>query len=383
MKSLSLGRGKSVLTILAAVSVVALLAATLWPLNPSLPNEVRWLNGEDGLRFSENGTVFSAGEFPGQPGADRQAFSLELWMAPELTKDSTVICAFYAPENPGQFMVRQDLADVTVAHRSSGGQPRNPHPLIAGQALQRGKLTLATVTAGPHGTILYINGKARRSSRVFGLSRKDLTGELVLGNSPVENSSWAGILRGLAIYKTELSAREVADHYSLWQAQQGVGPDRDTMLALYRFRERSGSIVKNEIQPGIDLYIPGNFRIWRQALMRPPWKEFQPNAAYVRDLVVNVLGFIPLGLVLFPYFQIVRGCRRPWLMSYLSGALLSLTIEILQSFVPTRYSGWTDVITNSTGTALGAGLYLTATGRHVLSRLFGESNPAGQRDARV
>jgi hypothetical protein len=372
---------KPALTTLAAVSVLALLTATLWPLNPIRRNEVSWLNGEDGVRFGEYAAIFSAAEFPREPGAENQGFSLELWMAPALTRGSRVLCAFYVPENPGQFFVRQDDADVTVVHREVGR--RNPHPLIAGEVLERGKLALVTLTAGPDGTTLYVNGKAKRSSRVFGLGRKDLAGELVVGNSPVENNSWTGMLRGLAIYKSELGAREVANHYSAWRANQGVAPDHDTMLALYRFRERSGGMVKNEIQPGIDLYIPKHFRIWRQAFMTPPWKEFQPSVAYAKDLVVNVLGFAPLGLVLFPYFKIVRNSGRPWLMSYLSGALLSLAIEILQSFLPTRFSGWTDVITNSTGAALGAGFYLTAVGRKVLLQLCGEkeSGPAGQRVA--
>jgi len=34
-------------------------------------------------------------------------------------------------------------------------------------------------------------------------------------------------------------------------------------------------------------------------------------------------------------------------MSYVTGTILSLIVEILQSFLPMRGSGWTDVITNS------------------------------------
>ena len=58
-------------------------------------------------------------------------------------------------------------------------------------------------------------------------------------------------------------------------------------------------------------------------------------------------------------------------MGYLSGAALSLTIEILRSFIPTRYSGLTDVITNSTGTAPGARVYLSGAAHRLLEKVFG------------
>ena len=51
---------------------------------------------------------------------------------------------------------------------------------------------------------------------------------------------------------------------------------------------------------------------------------------------------------------------------------MSLIVEILQSFLPMRGSGWTDVITNSAGTALGASMCYSGVAQDILKKLFAE-----------
>jgi VanZ family protein len=380
MPTFPLRHEKLVLMFVVAVSVCALLVATLWPLNPWPKNEVSWLQYEDGVRLCKLGTIFSVGQFSSAVDAETQPFSLEVWMEPWRDEGSTVILAFYEPEHPAQFILRQDGLAVAALHANGKRGEENPESLDSGEVIET-KRTLVTVTAGPYGTTLYVNGQARRFSRAFRLSRKNLTGELVIGTSPVASKCWCGILRGIAIYGNELTAQEVSSHYKTWSLNRGEGiQSMRSMLALYLFRERSGSLVKNEIQPGVNLSIPKYYTLWRQAFLLPPWKEFSPEWAYVNDLSRNVLGFVPLGLILYPCFLVVSGSKRPWLMSCVAGAVLSLLIEILQSFLPERSSGWTDVITNSAGTAVGASIYFSSAGQGVLKKLFGESLKASGRD---
>ena len=373
MRTFPLQDGRLVLKTLAATGICVLLAITLWPFNPWPRNAVSWLHGEDGLRLCGHGTILSVAQFPNEAGAENEPFSLEFWMVPWRDQGSTVMFAFYVRENPGQFVLRQDGLDVSVSHTTRQREGKNHHPLVAGQVIAPNNRTLVTVTAGPKETTLYVNGQARSTSQSFGLSRRNLTGEFVIGTSPVENEAWCGILHGIAIYKNELTAHEVASHYQTWlSSREEGGIDKRPILALYLFRERSGTLVRNEIQPGVDLRIPKHYAIWRRNVLLPPWKEFRTEWTYVRGLILNVLGFIPLGLILYPYFLVAVGSKRPWLMSYVTGTVLSLIIEILQSFLPMRGSGWTDVITNSAGTALGASMCYSSVAQDILNKLFAE-----------
>jgi VanZ family protein len=73
------------------------------------------------------------------------------------------------------------------------------------------------------------------------------------------------------------------------------------------------------------------------------------------DLIVNVLGYMPLGaLVVLSLHPRIRGVLAV-LMALLAGALLSGTIELLQTYLPSRVPSNIDLTTNSLG-ALAGGL---------------------------
>ena len=75
----------------------------------------------------------------------------------------------------------------------------------------------------------------------------------------------------------------------------------------------------------------------------------------VFDLVMNVVMFVPLGFL----FRVTRprGAANAWWMAMVLGALLSMSIESAQLFEETRYSSLLDVLTNTTGAAVGSLLF--------------------------
>jgi glycopeptide antibiotics resistance protein len=76
------------------------------------------------------------------------------------------------------------------------------------------------------------------------------------------------------------------------------------------------------------------------------------------DVFLNVLLFIPFGFGLAESLR-ERGRSRAAALglALVAGAALSYTVELLQFFIPMRDSGWGDVVTNSTGSALGSLVY--------------------------
>ena len=177
---------------------------------------------------------------------------------------------------------------------------------------------------------------------------------MIVGNSPVTTDDWSGQVRGLAVYGRELTADEVSSHFANWTKGEGKGlAATEGALSLYTFNEEGGNIVHNQIDSATDLLIPDRFFVLHEQFLERPWDEFRQDWNYWNDVGINIAGFIPLGFSFFAYLLTVRKIRRPVLVTVALGFAVSLTIEVLQAFLPTRDSGMTDLITNTLGTALG------------------------------
>jgi VanZ family protein len=83
---------------------------------------------------------------------------------------------------------------------------------------------------------------------------------------------------------------------------------------------------------------------------------FAPWPRYIRaeDLVVNILGYVPLGFVLVPALPRRLSALAAIAGATLLAATLSLSIETTQNFLPTRISSNVDLGCNTLGALLGA-----------------------------
>ncbi len=98
------------------------------------------------------------------------------------------------------------------------------------------------------------------------------------------------------------------------------------------------------------------FSGWRDIGIRPfdyllaPW----PARGLEFDIVVNVLGYLPLGLFgMFLLYPSLRGIVAVGVVTLASGAL-SAVLEAVQTYLPTRVASKVDLVTNLSGAFLGA-----------------------------
>jgi hypothetical protein len=286
--------------------------------------------------------------------AEEASCSIELWLQPRRIWDSSTILAFCAPGNPPQFSLRQSQVDLAL----QTGILDNQHPtstgrLYADNAFRKSGPVFVTITSGIHGTTVYTDGVLARAAPQFRMPAGEFTGRLVLGDSPGQTDSWSGQLLGLAIYCRELTAAQVLRHYETWtqKGQPDLSGDENN-TALYLFNERAGNIVHNQARSGPDLYIPEKYMVLDKIFLEPFWKEFNMSRSYWESALKNIVGFIPFGFCVFPCLS-AHKFKRAALATVILGTLVSLTIEVLQAYLPTRDSGTTDLFTNTLGMYIG------------------------------
>jgi len=361
---------------LAAICLLVLcgmLVAGLWPFHAP-KNEVTWLSDSNGLFFGKYGSVVSAGVLKADPLPANGSCSLEIWLEPRQIESKGTVLGFFHPEGRVvPFAVRQYQSGLVLEHPTKDRLPdatKADTAVYVDRVFSRQGPVLVTITSSRTGTSVYADGALLRKSTDFGLSTQDLTGRLVVGNSPVAANNWSGRFRGLAIYDRELTADEVSRHFSNWtQSEQLDVVRNDGPATLYLFNEGGGNLVHDQVKSATDLIIPERFFVLHEQFLERPWNEYRPGWHYWKNVGINIAGFIPLGFFFCAYFSSLRNSSGAIAKTIVLGFLVSLTIEVLQAFLPTRDSGVTDLVTNTLGTALGVMVFRNSSFHAVLAQV--------------
>jgi len=341
--------------LLAYIATLAVLIATLWPLDPFPPNGVTWSKSRNGLQFERKGLVLSQRPLA-FPLSDTDSNTIELALTPTGSHSSRTILGFYVPGRAKQLLIRQYHDGLLITHNASiERDPTRRIKVDVDHVFRPGELVCIAISSAPNGTTVYVDGQPAETFPAFTISRTELLGNVVVGTSPVNYDPWRGDIRGLAIYAKGLTPADAKQHWQYWTLHDR-SPDLDAAIARYTFNERMGSEAHNEVPSGPDLEIPKSFSVPYKTLLASPAAEFEPSWRYIVDVLINIAGFIPLGLIVFSFLSFSKSSTRAMLLTTIYCAALSCLIETLQYYIPSRDSGITDIITNTLGGGIGSAL---------------------------
>ena len=125
------------------------------------------------------------------------------------------------------------------------------------------------------------------------------------------------------------------------------------------FDEGRGEVAHDRSGFGRDIEVRSDVTFLRRRAFDHPLDNPRLDSGFRRDFLVNLFGFVPFGFVLM---GVVGGRRTGRTLAALLfvtaiGFALSAGIEFAQSWFPARNSSTLDLVLNTTGTALGAGVW--------------------------
>lgn len=277
--------------VLWGLSLCCILIAGLWPFGHP-PNDVMWVANQNAVRFESHATLLSTAPlFSESVGS----CSIEMLLRPRLSDGSGTFLGFYDLSGVVGLSLHQYLTDLRVDREISRGKPAK---MYVRDVFSAGKAVFLTVVSGPSGTTVYLNGSRVRQVSEF-KSSSPCSGRFVVGDSPKTQDTWEGQLEGLAMYRDELPAEQVLLNYLSWRTTgrpaEAIG---GILAALYLFDERDGKLIRDHRESGVNLSIPERYMVVQETLYESPWSAFQPTRDWVKDVLINVAGFMPFGFTL-------------------------------------------------------------------------------------
>jgi hypothetical protein len=270
----------TVISALCVLVLACILAAGLWPFHVSR-NAVSWSKDRDGLRFERHGVAVSPDPFLTSRAAGDSGFSIEIYLIPAQTKGKGTFLAFDSSPDPRSPFKLSQFGSGLAVQRYSIDEHGKVHQFWykVPDIFEANQREFVTITSNKNGTSLYLNGLLAGISRDPGIASRELTGRLVVGNSTF-NDGWNGEIAGLAIYPQELTPAQVRSHFQLWKSNESskqiLSSSGKSLMALYRFDERAGSVVHNQIDSATDLTIPESYFVLHRTFLR---QDFYPQTS--------------------------------------------------------------------------------------------------------
>lgn len=339
-----------ILLILLSCYICILFVAGLWPMNFRQHNKAV-LDHQNGLTVIPPSTAYSQ-HFP-EKLLNVQKFTILIDMASDFpaSKGFGSIVLYGLDYHHMNFLVGQWRSGIELRIGCDG----HARTISFGKkdVFRQGKRSLFAIVYDMNKFVLYHDGEkiATRRTGPLTFSRWNKSYPLVIGSDAKGHSAWKGAIRSIAIFDRALPENEVQHTYALMR--------ESSPLICYSFANDNGSTVKDcGSGTPTPLIIPNHFIPYKRAVLELPVKEWNKFPHNLFDIIINLLGFIPLGFFLSMYMTHKNVTfRRSLLVSIAFGFTISFAIEFSQAFLSSRSSSMVDLLDNTLGTAIGACLY--------------------------
>lgn len=349
---------------LFVVVLVITLIAGLDPKGYHFRNEVTWLANEPGLQFGRYGRAHTEPFVTPAIAEQLNAHGFTIELVTTLTNLPSsgfrILATFHSGDDGSQLLIGQWHQTLVAMNGDDYDHTRKFPRITADMPAPTTAPALITITTGPAGTSLYINGKreAIRGTLHLILPSSPVPARLTLGASVHASNPWEADIRGLALYAHPLTRNDVTKHALHWAEQKSFAfAAADSPLLLYRFTERTGAVVKSEGELKADLILPSHLWALGRRALAPLSQHASQSRSDHEDTVINLLGFIPFGFTFALSLGVaVPGRTKKVILTTLVGLLLSLLIELAQAWLPSRDSSMHDLLLNGAGAFLGSSI---------------------------
>ena len=354
--------------VLCLLCVSFILFWGLRPFNFNPRNGAAWLKTGNGINFHNHGIVYGPSEFKDFDTfplfAKNEPISIELWLTPGsdgYDRFSYIFC-LYDGQQREIFSLSQvkSLLKLSIYQNPENNKSAPHRWRWLKNTFFKGQKRFLTLTSDKTSTTVYWDGRKVIRYRNYPLMFRRgfaLEWRMIIGNDPSGTKPWAGKIHGLAIYNHALPAKLVFEHFEKWRGENALSLlEEKNLIALYPMDERDGNVIHNASNDRHHLLIPHKFKILKKDFLQMPGFSFKFNRSAIKDMGMNIVGFVPLGLLLmfsFNYQSLTASPFRFIGLVLLSGIAVSFIIEICQAYLPTRNSSLLDLIFNALGMGFG------------------------------
>jgi VanZ family protein len=346
------------------LTLVVVLIAIFFGLRPRawfILNDLQPLPDERGIRFQGSGIAFVENLSLDRRLSNQEPFTIEMAVTPDRIErwGSKPLLVLHDGADNRQLIILQYHQSLIVMNGDDYSNRQRRPRIVARDVLSNAETLHVVVTSGEQGTHLYVNGIRAAGRKDWRLSIPDQAKplQLVVGNNIYARLGWTGRVHGLSILKEAISADLTMHHHDRWTAGKNfdyLNP-ADTLL-LYTFEENSDHAFSDTSGRNHPLKAPVYLKALQRIVLAMPDNAFHLNQVAVMDMLINVLGFIPIGMVFYGFLQrfFSLNAKSHLLAAISLCALLSISIEIAQAWIPVRTSSFTDLVLNTLGGWVGA-----------------------------